>query len=133
MMIEGSGSGSGSIPLTSVSGSIPLTSGSGSGSATLRPRSKKMVETHNNQHGAPPPGKKDVSSLFAKQTAKPQPAYDYSKVPERASSKRKNHNDSDDEMEQVREVLLWFFIKNGAEMCSNRYGTLPTKIGDFYQ
>jgi hypothetical protein len=49
----------------------------------------------------PPLGKKDVSSLFAKQTAKPQPAYDYSKVPERASSKRKNQNDSDDELEQV--------------------------------
>jgi hypothetical protein len=44
-----------------------------------------------------------VSSLFAKQTAKPQPAYDYSKVPERASSKRKNQTDSDDEVEQVRE------------------------------
>jgi hypothetical protein len=65
-----------------------------------------------------------VSSLFAKQTAKPQPAYDYSKVPERASSKRKNQTDSDDELEQVTEVLFRFFIKkNGAEMWSvdNRY------------
>jgi hypothetical protein len=47
-----------------------------------------------------------VSSLFAKQTAKPKPAYDYSKVPERASSKRKNQTDSDDEVEQVTEVLF---------------------------
>jgi hypothetical protein len=59
-----------------------------------------------------------VSSLFAKQTAKPQPAYDYSKVPERASSKRKNLNDSDDEVEQVTKVLFWFSVKNGAERFS---------------
>jgi hypothetical protein len=42
-----------------------------------------------------------VSSLFAKKTSKPRPAYDYSKVPER-TNKRKTEDDSDEEVLQVR-------------------------------
>ena len=45
---------------------------------------------------------KNVSSLFAKQTVKPEPAYDYSKVPKRARKRKtEEEEDSDNDMEQV--------------------------------